>query len=177
VSGGAGKSVEIRQFIGARTRVGDLGGSMTNPSTIPIFQRFFRAAAHLVVDGNDVQRFSDFVDELIDELVAVGRKSASADGRDVIEPHDLGLTDGIQERIREFGRLDDAEEIRDLLARTIRRPPGGVTFSDETKRLLPELFGGLSVALARSLRIIDPELTDPQSEHWERAFSLFQLLI
>ncbi len=150
---------------------------MTHPSSIPTFQRFFRAAAHLDVDENDVQRFSDFVDELIDELVAVGRTSASADGRDVIEPHDLGLTEGVQERICEFDRLDDAQGIRDLFAHRVWRPPAGVTFSEETERLLPELFGGLSVALARSVRIIDPELTHPHSEHWERAFSLFQLLI
>lgn len=150
---------------------------MMQQSSIQTFRRFFRAAAHLDVDDADVQRFSDFVDELIDELVAVGRKSALAEGRDVIEPHDLGLTEGIQERMREFARLEDADEVRGLLARQVRQPPGGVRFSRDAERLLPELFGGLSVALARSVRIVDPELTNPQPEHWERAFLLFQLLI
>jgi hypothetical protein len=36
---------------------------------------------------------------------------------------------------------------------------------------------GLSLALARSFKIIDPELKNPDTEHWERAFRLFDLLI
>jgi hypothetical protein len=31
--------------------------------------------------------------------------------------------------------------------------------------------------LARSFRIVDPRLTNPSSEHWDRAFELFRLLI
>ena len=42
---------------------------------------------------------------------------------------------------------------------------------------LPELAGGLSVALARSFNQIDPAVKKPQSEHWERAFALFDLLL
>jgi hypothetical protein len=58
----------------------------------------------------------------------------------------------------------------------VRRPPADVTFAEETEQLLPELFGGLSVALARSFRVIDPKLTNPATEHWERAFDIFRLV-
>ena len=36
--------------------------------------------------------------------------------------------------------------------------------------MLAEVFGGISVALARSFRIVDPRVTNPSSEHWDRAF-------
>jgi hypothetical protein len=40
-----------------------------------------------------------------------------------------------------------------------------------------ERFGGLSVTLARSFRIIDPTLANPSSDHGQRAFRLFDLLL
>jgi hypothetical protein len=33
------------------------------------------------------------------------------------------------------------------------------------------------VALARSFKIIDTKLVNPQSVHWERAYRLFDLLL
>jgi hypothetical protein len=35
----------------------------------------------------------------------------------------------------------------------------------------------LGVALARSFKIIDPKMVNPSSDHWERAFRLFELLL
>jgi Domain of unknown function (DUF1931) len=42
--------------------------------------------------------------------------------------------------------------------------------------MLPELFGGLSVAHARTLRVIDPKLTNPTTFDWEQSFALFRLI-
>ena len=149
---------------------------MAHPSGVPVFERFFRSVASIQIDKNDVRRFRDFVDQMIDDIAIVGRASAKWNGRDVIAPQDLPVTKGIQERMREFDKLDEAEEIRELLRQSVRWPPADVTFSEETEQLLPELFGGLSVALARSFRLIDPKLTNPATEHWERAFDLFKLV-
>ena len=103
---------------------------------------------------NDVRHFRDFVDEQIDEIAIAGRNSAKGNRRDVIVAQDLPITKGVQERMREFDELDEAEEIRELLltSQVVRHPPGDVTFAEDTDQLLPELFGGLSVALARSFR-------------------------
>jgi hypothetical protein len=49
--------------------------------------------------------------------------------------------------------------------------------SDETRAQLADVEGGVSVALARTLRIIDTDLKNPQSTHWERAFRVFDLLL
>jgi hypothetical protein len=149
---------------------------MAHPSGVPVFERFFRSVASIQIDKNDVRRFRDFVDQMIDDIAIAGRASAKWNGRDVIAPQDLPVTKGIQERMREFDKLDEAEEIRELLRQSVRRPPADVTFAEETEQLLPELFGGLSVALARSFRVIDPKLTNPATEHWERAFDIFRLV-
>jgi len=42
---------------------------------------------------------------------------------------------------------------------------------------LPRVAGGLSVALARAFRIIDPDLKNPQGRHWEQTARLFDLLL
>jgi len=42
---------------------------------------------------------------------------------------------------------------------------------------LPIIAGALSVGLARSFKIIDPDLKNPQTVHWERSFRLFDLLL
>jgi hypothetical protein len=52
-----------------------------------------------------------------------------------------------------------------------------VTFSEETEELLAELFGGLSIALARSFRAVDPDVVSPAPEHWERVTEIFRQLL
>jgi hypothetical protein len=145
-------------------------------SGVAVFERFFRSVARLELDKNDVKRFRGFVDEMVDDIAVAGRNSAKWNGRDVIAPQDLPITKGLQERIREFDKYDEADDIRDLLALTTRRPPADVTFSDDTEELLPELFGGLSIALARTFRQVDPKVVNPGSEHWHRATGIFRQL-
>ena len=149
---------------------------MTHPSGIPAFERFFRSVASITIHKNDVRRFREFVDEQIDDIAIAGRNSAKWNGRDVVVPQDLPITKGVQERMREFDKLEEAEEIRELLRQVVRQPPGDVTFAEDTERLLPELFGGLSIALARSFRVVDPKVSNPSTEHWERVFTLFRLV-
>lgn len=149
---------------------------MSRPAGIPVFERFFRTVASIQTDKSDSRWFREFVDQQIDDIAIAGRNSARSNGRDVISPQDLPITKGIQERMREFDKLDEAGEIRELLRQDVRRPPSDVTFDEETEQLLPELFGGLSIALARSFWLIDPKVTHPATQHWERAFDLFRLI-
>jgi hypothetical protein len=144
---------------------------------IPEVQRFFRAAGSVDVDKTDVDRFRAFVDEKVDDIAIAGRDAARWNNRDVIAPQDLPITKGLQERMREFGKLDEADGIREWLRGTLRRPPDDVTFGEETEDVLTEVFGGISVALARSFRIVDPEAQNPTSQHWDRVFDLFRLTI
>ena len=49
-----------------------------------------------------------------------------------------------------------------------------MTFSEETEEMLPELFGGLSIAFARAFRTVDPDVVNPATEHWDRVTDLFR---
>jgi hypothetical protein len=149
---------------------------LTHPSGIPVFERFFRSVGNITIDKNDVRRFRQFVDTQIDDIAVAGRNSAKWNGRDVIVAQDLPITKGLQERMREFDKLEEADQIREVLRQVVRRPPADVTFAEETEQLLPEVFGGLSVALARSFRVIDPTVSNPSTRHWDRVFTLFALM-
>jgi hypothetical protein len=39
------------------------------------------------------------------------------------------------------------------------------------------VVGGLSVALARTFKIIDGAMKSPATEHWQKAFRIFDLLM
>ena len=149
---------------------------MTHPTGVSLFQRFFRSVASIDIDKNDVRRFQEFIDELIDDIALSGRNCAKWNARDVVAAQDLPITKGLQERMREFDKLEEAEEIRALLAETVREPPGDIAFAQDAEELLPELFGGFAVALAGSLREIDATVSIPSSEHWSRVFAVFRLV-
>jgi hypothetical protein len=56
-------------------------------------------------------------------------------------------------------------------------PPLDLAYGEETPAKLPAVIGGLRVALARSFKIVDPTLKNPQTKHWDTAFALFDLLL
>jgi Domain of unknown function (DUF1931) len=58
-----------------------------------------------------------------------------------------------------------------------RAAPLDPSLGEEVEARLPAIVGGLSVALAQTFRIIDPGLKNPQTEQWERAFRVFNLLL
>jgi hypothetical protein len=141
------------------------------------FERFFRLAAGLDVDKDDLRRYGDFVDQKLYDLLLVGQAAAKANGRDVVQPSDLPITKGLQERIHEFRELDEEVELQPILDQLAARPPLDLSLAEEVEARLPAIVGGLSVALAQTFRIIDPRLKNPQSEQWERAFRVFNLLL
>jgi hypothetical protein len=140
------------------------------------FERFFRTAARLDVDKQDLKRYSTFVNQKVYDLLVRGEETAKANGRDVIRPFDLPITKGLQECIREFSQLDEQIELKPILDHITARPPLDLGYDDGTEAKLPEIVGGLCLALARMFKIIDPDLKNPRTEHWERAFRVFDLL-
>ena len=147
------------------------------PIGVSNFKRFFRAAASLDVDKDDLRRYEDFVNRKVRDLLLIGRAAARANGRDVIEPWDLPITKGLQETIHDFRGMDEAAEVRPMLEQIVAIPPQELAYSEETEDRLPEIAGGLSLALARAFKIIEPRLKNPQTEHWERAIRVFDLLL
>jgi hypothetical protein len=151
--------------------------SITRPSGVAEFERFFRVAAELDVDKADLKRYRTFVFDKIYDMLTMGVVDAKANGRDVIQPTDLPITKGLQERMHEFKKIDVDLGLRPILDELAPRPQLDADIALETEARLALVAGGLSVGLARSFRIIDPSLENPSTEHWERAFRLFDLLL
>jgi hypothetical protein len=141
------------------------------------FERFFRAAASLDVDKDDLKRYNEFLDHKIYDMFLIAKAAANANDRDVIQPVDLPITKGLQENIHQFRKLDQDIEVRPLLEQLLARPALDIAISEETEAKLPGVAGGLSLALARSFRIIEPGLKNPATEHWKRVFQVFDLLL
>ena len=141
------------------------------------FERFFRLVASLDVDKSDLKRYSTFVNDKIYDLLLRAQAAAKANGRDVIEPHDLPITKGLQERIHEFRRIDEQIELQPILDQLAARPPLDLAYSEETEARFPEIAGGISVALAHSFKVIDPDLKNPQTKYWECVLRIFHLLL
>jgi hypothetical protein len=141
------------------------------------FERFFRRAAGLDIDKGDLRRYSDFVQRKIYDLLLRAEANAKANGRDVIQPSDLPITKGLQESIHAYRKLDEEIELEPILQGLAGLPQIDLAYGEETEAKLPEVAGGLSYALARSFKIVYPDLKNPQFVHWDTAFQLFGLLL
>ena len=141
------------------------------------FERLFRVAAGLNVDKNDLKRYNEFLDRKVYDLFVVAKAAAKANGRDVIEPQDLPITKGIQECTREFRKLDEELEVVPLLEQLLAWPPLDIAISERTEARLPEVVGGLSIALGRAFTVVHPHSKNPGSAEWDQVFGLFDLLL
>jgi len=150
---------------------------MLDVKGISKLERLFRMAAELDVDKSDLQRYTDFVNQKIHDLLLRGEAAARANGRDIIEPHDLPITKGLQERVHEFKRMNAEIDLEPILEYLAAGPPLDLAYSDRTKAELPRIFGGVSVALARTFKALVPDLKNPQTRHWEQAMRIFNLLL
>ena len=145
--------------------------------SVAAFERFFREAADLDVDKNDLKRYQAFVREKIADLLLIGQARAKADDRDVIESRDLPITKGLQESIHRFRRLELGAEVRPMLEEIATRPQLDLAVAIDVDDVLPEVAGGMSLALGQTFRLIDPDIRNPATPHWERSFRIFDLLL
>jgi len=83
-------------------------------------------------------------------MLLIAQANAKANGRDIILAHDLPVTKGL---MLDLGYGVDVEE------------------------KLPEIVGTLTVSLAKTFKIIDPKVKNPQTDHWERAEAIFNMLL
>jgi hypothetical protein len=141
------------------------------------FERFFRSVASLDIDKSDLDRYREFISQNIYDLLLMGQATAKANDRDIIEPWDLPITKGLQECIHQFQKIDEEIDLRRLLEDIATHPPLDRAPATETEARLPGVAGGLSVALARTFKVVDPDLKNPQTRHWEQAFQIFDLLL
>jgi hypothetical protein len=145
--------------------------------SVATFERFFRVAAGLDIDKDDLRRYNDFVHQKTYDLLLRAEANAKANGRDVIQPWDLPITKGLQESIHAYRKIDQEVHLDPILHQLEQLPQLDFAYGEETEARLPEIMGGLSYALARSFRIVNPVLKNPQTKHWQQIFKLFDLLM
>jgi hypothetical protein len=141
------------------------------------FERFFRIAAGLEVDKEDLRRYQEFINHKIHDLLLRGEAAAKANGRDIIEPFDLPITKGLQEATHAFRDMDEEIDLDPILERVLWEPPLDLEIGTDTEERLPAIAGGLSVAMAQTFKILDPQLKNPRTEHWQRLLQIFDLLL
>jgi hypothetical protein len=145
--------------------------------SISKFERFFRLAASLDIDKEDLRRLDDFINAKIGDLVVRAEAIAKANTRDIIMPFDIPITKGLQDRMHEFRKIDAEVGLEDDLDKMVKRPPSAFEYFEDTEAQLVWIAGGLTLALARSFRIVEPGLKNPTTPQWGRGFALYDLLI
>ena len=117
------------------------------------------------------------VKELNADLLTIAQARAKDDDRDVIESRDLPITKGLQESIHRFRRLELDVDVRPMLEEIATRPQLDLAVAVDVDELLPDVAGGVSLALGHTFRLIDTTIRNPATVHWERAFQIFDLLL
>lgn len=141
------------------------------------FERLFRSAGGFTVDKDDLKRYSEFMHHKLYDLLLIGQATARANDHVVVEPWDLPITRGLQESIHRYRKLDEEIDLQPILEQLATLPQLDLEVSDETHAQLPAVLGGLSVALAATLKIVEPELKLPHSRQWDTAFRIFDQLL
>jgi hypothetical protein len=140
-------------------------------------EHFFRAAAELDVDKEDIKRYYEFVDHKIADLLLIAQHTAKSNDRITVEPRDLPITKGLQESTHAFEKLDLDIGLERILDKTVPEPQIDLPYSEETEARLPGNRRWIEPRPRPHLKIIDPEVKHPATQMWERAFEVFNLLL
>ncbi len=141
------------------------------------FEAFFRKAGSLDIDKSDVRRIYDFTNEVIYRLLTVGMKNASLNNRDVLWYTDLPITEGLEAQIQEFRELDEELDLDGILEAITKMPPLKLAIGEDIEQELPNIAGGLLMALIKTFKTMEPHLKNPQTTHWEKAKAIFETLL
>src|SRR3979490_3531778 len=102
----------------------------THVMRVAKFERFFRIAAGLDVDKQDLKRYSDFINRKVCDLLLRAEAVAKANGRVLIEPFDLPITKGLQQSIQQFEEIDEEIELRPILEHLAAQLPLEVDYGE-----------------------------------------------
>ncbi len=141
------------------------------------FEKLFRHAAGLDIDKSDLKRLDDFINNELHGLLLMAQRLAKMNGRDVITEADVPLTKGLQESMHQFRELNEEVPVAGILERLAKLPPMDLAIGEDVEKMLPELAGGMTISLAKVFKIIDPDMKNPQTEHWEKVERIYEILV
>jgi hypothetical protein len=93
-----------------------------------------------------------------------------------MEP-DLPLTKGILEHMQQFRRYEESIDLKPILDHLATYPPLERTLSLEVEAMLPGLVGTLAMLAGQAMKIIEPDVKNPDSDMWERVLRLMDLML
>jgi hypothetical protein len=107
----------------------------------------------------------------------MAQRIARMNGREIITEADVPLTKGLQENMQAFAQMDEELSLDEILAHLAKLPPMDLGVGEDVEAMLPSLAGGLTVALAKVFKAVNPDLKNPQTEDWDKAEAIFGLLL
>ncbi len=140
-------------------------------------EELVRSVSGLSFDKSDLQRLSDLVDDKLYDLLLIGVRHASYNNRDMIMEPDLPLTKGLRESMQIFELYEEELRVEPILEELTAYPLLEREPSQEVVDLLPQLVGTLIMVTAQLIRIVDPEVTNPTAETWDRVREAMDLMI
>ncbi len=138
-------------------------------------ESLFRKAAGLDLDKNKAKEITDIVEKKLYDLLLIGERNASYNGRDVIWECDVPLTKGFLESIHKFRALEQEIDIEPILEFLASKPPLKYPLEAELEKKLPEIVGTLLYILARIIKETDEGCRQPSSEDIARAGRILDL--
>jgi hypothetical protein len=129
------------------------------------------------LDKSDLQRLSDLVDDKLYDLLLIGVQHASYNNRDVIMEPDLPLTRGLRESMQDFELYEEEVRIEPILEQLATYPQLEREPSQEVVDLLPQIVGTLIMVTTQLMTVVDPDISNPDSETWDRVSQAMDLLI
>ncbi len=140
-------------------------------------EELLRRVAGLNIDKSDIKRVTDLLGKKLNDLLIVGVRNASYNGRDVVMPPDLPLTLGFLESIKEFKKYEEEIELQPILEHLATYPPLERELSVDVEQMLPEIAGALLLIAARTMKTIDPGVKNPDTALWERVAQVMDLTL
>lgn len=146
-------------------------------ATVHGLEELFRRGASLDLDMSDIRRLEQFLHRTMTQLLIRAEANARANGGNVVQPRDLPLSAGLRRCIDRFRILDAELRLTDHFKQLVGLPVIDLAYGAETEARLPDIAGGLCLALGNCFTILDDEIEKPGSDHWDRADRLFELLL
>jgi len=141
------------------------------------FERLFREAASLDIDKNDIKRVDDFVNQRLHDLLLLGTAKAKANGRPAISWIDMPITKGLQENINAFKKLDEELSMSSILDSLSKLPLLDLPYDEDLEKKIPEIFGGITMSLAKVFKQVNPKLKNPATVEWEQVEGIYEILL
>jgi hypothetical protein len=133
------------------------------------------------VDKLDLRRLEAFLTLNLSELLIRGEDISIENRHPSIARHDLPITKGFGDTVYDFRELDQSKALRaameDAVATTVAEARLKQPLEEDARAFLPQVVGGLALALARTFKAADPDMRNPGPSEWAMAFTIIDQTI